>query len=321
MNTYINYDLRITPMGESYHLRADCPLAGQETGLCTIPFSDEEIQQFLWQEMSLSPKEMGRRLYDAIFQQNIGIHLRTCLSMAKAQKDNLRIRLHLNESSLLAQLPWEYLYDTARDDFFALSIQTPIVRYLDMSLAESSMQVEEPLHILVIIADPVDLQPRLDVEREWILLRAAFQDLVDAQKIRLHRLPNANKLELQRYLRGNRIDIFHFIGHGYFDEQDGEGNLIFEDGQRQAEPISADALARLLKDKMPHLVYLNSCDTAQTGPYDPLTGTAQKLVQHGIPAVVAMQSTIRVGCPNGERQCCLCAHLTESYGIKGKLSK
>jgi len=165
MNAYINYDLHITQKGADYLLRANCSLAGQETGRCTMPFSDEEIQGFIWQDAASNsrgaqPKEIGRRLYDAIFQHKIGAHLRTCLSIARAQNENLRIRLHLDESSQLARLPWEYLYDTARDDFFALSIQTPIVRYVDLPIPVSSMQIEDTLHILVMIADPVDLQPR-----------------------------------------------------------------------------------------------------------------------------------------------------------------
>jgi len=193
-------------------------------------------------------------------------------------------------SPQLARLPWEYLYDVARDNFFALSIQTPIVRYLEMSTAELAMGMGRTIHILVMIADPLDMQPRLDVNKEWYQLQAAFQDLENDHRIKLHCLSNATKLQLQRYLRKNEIDIFHFIGHGRFDEQREEGLLAFESERGQAEYVSADVLARLFRDNMPHLVYLNSCETAQTGVHDPLTGTAQELVQQGIPAVVRILS-------------------------------
>ena len=96
MNTYINYDLRITLREEKYHLRADCSLAGTANGQCAAPFSDEEIELLCWQEEAHQndPKEIGQRLYDAIFQDKIGMHLRECLATAIAKNNRLRIRLH-----------------------------------------------------------------------------------------------------------------------------------------------------------------------------------------------------------------------------------
>jgi len=195
-------------------------------------------------------------------------------------------------SPQLACLPWEYLYDATRNNFFALSTKTPIVRYLDLPLAESELTVDGPLQILVILSDPVDLEPRLDVEQEWNQMQAVFQELEEASKVSLHHLPNVTRLELQRYLREHKVDILHFIGHGLYDEQDHEGLLVFENGDRQAELVSADVLASLLTDRMPRLVYLNSCETARSGVNTSFAGTAQKLVQKGLPAAIAMQVAI-----------------------------
>lgn len=293
MKTYINYDLHIVQQGRNYYLRADCPVAGQAIGQITSQAISPFLDTFILSELEeMDPKEVGHSLYNAIFQGGIGIHLHKSLTAADAQDQGLRIRLHLNESQELAHLPWEYLYDVTRDDFFALSIHTPIVRYLDLPTAESAMNVEETVHILIIIAHPINLQSHVDADQEWQQIQMAFQELEAAQKVKLHRLPKATRLDLQRYLRQHRIHVLHFIGHGQFDQENEEGGLIFENSKGQAELVSATLLARLLKDHMPQLVYLNSCNTAKTGYLDPLSGVAQQLVQHGVSAVVAMQTAI-----------------------------
>jgi len=289
MKTYINYDLHVTRQGKHYDLRVNCPVAGQATSQALSSFLDSAILNE-WEEFE--PKEIGQYLYNAIFQDSIEIHLHKSLTAANAEDRGLRIRLHLNESPELANLPWEYLYDVARDEFLALSINTPIVRYLDLPIPEPDMNLKGTVHILVIIACPTDLQSHIDADREWQQFQAAFQELEAAHKVKIHRLHRATRVDLQRYLRQHKIHILHFIGHGQYNRNNEEGGLIFENSKGQAEFVSATLLAHLLKDHRLRLVYLNSCDTAQASLLDPLSGVAQALVRHGAPAVVAMQTAI-----------------------------
>ena len=50
----------------------------------------------------------------------------------RSQGIRLRLRLHLSEVPELLNLPWEYLYDPSANNFLALSVDTPLVRYLDL---------------------------------------------------------------------------------------------------------------------------------------------------------------------------------------------
>lgn len=54
-------------------------------------------------------------------------------------------------------LPWEYLYDETRG-FLALSVHTPVVRYLPAA-HKSSLVVAPPLRVLVVMAGPEGYPP------------------------------------------------------------------------------------------------------------------------------------------------------------------
>ena len=99
--------------------------------------------------------------------------------------------------------------------------------------------------------------------------------------------------ELQRKLRQGQYHIFHFIGHGGFDDQAQDGVLILEDQEERGRRVSAQFLGTLLHDHRPlRLAVLNACEGARASRADPFAGTAQSLVQQGIPAVIAMQFEI-----------------------------
>jgi hypothetical protein len=85
----------------------------------------------------------------------------------------------------------------------------------------------------------------------------------------------------------------HFVGHGAFDEATQDGLLLMEDEEGRGRAVSAQDLGVLLHDHHSlRLVVLNSCEGARTSRVDPFAGSAQSLVQQGIPAVVAMQFEI-----------------------------
>jgi WD40 repeat protein len=66
--------------------------------------------------------------------------------------------------------------------------------------------------------------------------------------------------------------------------------LLMEDEDGLSYPISGQDLGMLLHDQRSlRLVILNACEGARTSQTDPFAGSAQSLVQQGIPAVIAMQ--------------------------------
>lgn len=87
--------------------------------------------------------------------------------------------------------------------------------------------------------------------------------------------------------------VFHFIGHGGFDLDRGEGVIAFADNRGRRQLVGASALADLLSvaDPMPRLVMLNSCQTAAGADTDVFSSTAATLVRT-VPGVVAMQFAV-----------------------------
>ena len=96
---------------------------------------------------------------------------------------------------------------------------------------------------------------------------------------------------LQRALL-DTFHVFHFIGHGGFDETAGEGVLVLEHPDGTAHRVGASRLGTLLHDASMQLAVLNACEGARTSGRDAFSGVAQALVRQGLPAVVAMQTEI-----------------------------
>ena len=106
----------------------------------------------------------------------------------------------------------------------------------------------------------------------------------------VEQLQHATLSELQQRLRQGEYHIFHFIGHGGFDKQADDGVLLLTDPEGRSRKVSAQFLGTLLHDHRPlRLAVLNACEGARASRRDPFAGTAQSLVQQGIPAVIAMQ--------------------------------
>src|SRR5206468_9636736 len=104
--------------------------------------------------------------------------------------------------------------------------------------------------------------------------------------------PTTAALE-SRLCTGQPVHVLHFIGHGGFSELRGEGVLVFEDEAGKGVPVGGPSLAYLLQDHPSlRLAVLNACNGARTSHENAFAGTAQAPVQHGVPAVIAMQSEV-----------------------------
>lgn len=300
---YLNFDLWIAHAGEGYIARVSDSPAGQADASFILPFP--ELENFLpcvggtrrGVRHLKSPdikaaKSFGGYLFNAVFGGDVRACLLRSLDEASRRGAGLRIRLHLADVPELADLPWEYLYNSTLSCFFVRSAATPLVRYPDLPRIIEPLTVKPPLRILVVISCPRDL-PLLDAEGEWQKLREALRDLEQRGLVVLERLEEATREALQQRLRRGEYHIFHFIGHGYFDEQAHDGMLLLEDDQGRSRPVGGQYLGTLLHDERTlRLAILNACEGGRTSPSDPFAGTAQSLVQQGIPAVIAMQFEI-----------------------------
>jgi hypothetical protein len=211
--------------------------------------------------------------------------------VARQQNKGLRLKLHIQPPKL-ALLPWELLYDPDSGEYLCFSSSTPLVRYVDLSRPIEQLPVTPPLRILGMVASPTDL-PRLDVERVKRLVEEAIKVLRERGLVELIWLEEQTWSALQEEMWGGPWHIFHFVGHGDFDRNNGEGRVAFSDEAGHQVILPARNLARLLDDHRDlRLTFLNSCEGARGGEGDPFSGTAATLVRRGVPAVLAMQYQI-----------------------------
>jgi tetratricopeptide (TPR) repeat protein len=299
---YLDFDLAIEPSGDGYAARVIGSPVGTASAAFTPSFSDLEIENFLLRvgrsrhvvrriespEMAAA-KAFGGRLFNDVFTGDVRGCLRSALDEASRQGVGLRVRLRLDQVPALADLPWEFLYNPGMNRFLGLSVETPLVRYIDLPERIRPLTVKPPLRVLMMISSPTDY-PRLDVGREITKMGEALADLESRGLVVVERLEHATLAELQRRLRQGQYHIFHFVGHGGFDEQAQDGLLILEDQEERGRRVSAQYLGTLLHDHRPlRLAVLNACEGARASRSDPFAGTAQTLVQQGIPGVIAMQ--------------------------------
>ena len=240
-------------------------------------------------------KEFGDRLFRAVFKNSIRSHFDT----SAAKSSELRLHLNLTDAPELAALPWEYLHNSEKDHFFAQFRGTPIVRYQSQSIPSKPLKVELPVRILVMTAIPKGYE-ELDVTHELEAIRKGIEGIGSSGLINVEMLSKGTVNALHEKLEeakkeGRPFHILHFIGHGVFDPQKGEGALVLEDDSGEAKFTSGDEFGNGLQrfnDNL-RLVVLNACEGARASISNSYSGFAQKVMQCAeIPAAIGMQFRI-----------------------------
>ena len=169
ITNYVNFDLMVEKTGDEYRARVLNSPAGEATITFQAPFSALELENFTLRlgqsqrrvrridspEMQ-NAKLFGQRLFETIFAGEIGACLRSSITQASLQNAGLRLRLRLSDARDLMDIPWEYLYDGDVNRFLSLSIDTPLVRYLDQPGHITPLLVKPPLKVLAVISSPTD---------------------------------------------------------------------------------------------------------------------------------------------------------------------
>ncbi len=306
---YLDFELEITAGSRrQYPVAVIRSVAGEAHETMPFPFTEQALAyQLLTLENALlrsggkrrqilssegqTVQNFGRALFDALFIGEVRNRYAVSQSEALRQSKGLRVKLRIQPPELAA-LPWEFLYDVSLGEYICLSRNTPIVRYLELPQPPRPVTITPPLSLLGMASSPKDL-PELDLAREKQRVEAALEGLRTRGLVKLTWLPGRSWQELQRAMRSGPWHIFHFIGHGGFDQKTEEGLLALEDDTGNARFLSATDVGRLLTDHFPlRLVVLNSCDGARGSSRDIFASTAATLVRRGMPAVLANQYEI-----------------------------
>lgn len=241
--------------------------------------------------------DIGTELFRSVFQGPVRSLLDKSVGQLEISPNRgLRIKIKLDpndeDAGALADLPWELLCDGETEEFFALSRQMSVVRYLDVPRPSQPIPFTPPLRILAVGASPKGMDP-LDLQEE----ARRLEDLNrNAPGVEVRFLAHASAGAVREALAGDTYNVLHFMGHGTFDDASGEGLLAFEAPDGSPGLVSGKAFAAKLRDlRSLGVVVLNACNTArarhQRGA-NPFRGVATALVLGGVPAVVAMQRPI-----------------------------
>jgi formylglycine-generating enzyme required for sulfatase activity len=312
LSAYMDFVIEVSVMGEQTYAIVVRSMAGEARQVAKFPMTVAELDNHLLKLENAILRStdgyhttpgvhdqavqlFGRMLFEFLLSGETRTLYYECVREAAHHDRGVRLKLNLHTPALAA-LPWEFLYDARKRDFVCLDPHTPLVRYTELPQTASVLAVEPPLHILGVIADPVDMYARLDVEEERRRVNQAVRSLVDRGLVQMTWLEGQTWRDLQRVMRGSEMPwhIVHFVGHGGFDEERNEGFIVLADEAQKAHRLYATQLARLLARQRAslRLVLLNACEGARTGQQDLLSSTAATLINSGVPSVLAMQYAI-----------------------------
>jgi len=299
---YDRLTVRLEPAGgEAYEVYTE-GTAGEAHGHFRLPFHERDLENFVLRMSrgrravrrvetpeTARAEEFGRTLFDALFQGGIRDVYRESLAEARHADRGLRITLQLTQAPELMDVPWEYLYD--EPSFLSISAWTPVVRYMDLARPRAPLAVRPPLRVLGMVSSPADCAP-LEVEAERSRLQEALDPLIADGRVELEWTERASLGALLRALQRKPFHVFHYIGHGAYDDTADDGVLLLE-GAHGGEPVSGTRLGTILcEQRSLRLAVLNACEGARTSRTDPYAGVAAGLVQRELPAVIAMQFEI-----------------------------
>jgi hypothetical protein len=276
----------------------------------TLNFEQEFPRGFLdptglpW-KAGLNPARDGERLFNWLFEDE---RLKNAWSEVRGQSPQRRVRLRLDAAAPeLHLIPWELLCEPGEGGLYkelAAGTATPFSRYLACRGQPGGPVLHRPVKILAAFANPAGLDEYgldpVDVDREWELLQKA----VEGQSIELSLLPQPCTLAGVEKALKDGYHILHFAGHGLYSKVEQSAFLFLSDEDNQVCRVSGAEFSRMLSRHLGEataspaenlrLVFLASCQTAQTSPADTYRGLAQQLVAAGVPVVLAMQDLVPV---------------------------
>ncbi len=300
---YRDLQLHITSLPDAAEHAVTVYAPGEDlraTGKFRVPFSPAETGEVLALidrgALGVDRAEnYGSTLFDALFCDQA---VRQCYVQARhIQTPPVRLRLILDAPELESIL-WELLFDTDRRSFVAAEL--PFVRSHSHTKPVQPLLAQPPLRVLVVAPSPAGIDA-IDVAQHVDGLRCAFDQLQAHKQVRFQTSTPPTISQLKNDLREaatgvtHEIHILHFVGHGMVDPACGEPLLVFEDERGNVDLVTPDTLAEIAGSAGLRLVFLNGCHTAQSGIQESARGFAHALMERGIPAVVAMQTTIGAG--------------------------
>jgi GNAT superfamily N-acetyltransferase len=307
---YEDFEIGLGPIINDEYVLSVRSLEGDQNGTFRLPFDEQTLAQAMLvlensilrsaaaeaargidPDANAAVQEFGRKLYEAVFLPAVRSLFDRTVTAARQRHCGVRLKFRIVSAELSA-IPWEFLYDPGREEYFCRQSSTPVVRYVLSDHPVSALRVQPPLRILGLAASPSGYPP-LAIEQEKARVEQALRELIRQRRVELAWLERGTWRELQDRLREGTWHVLHFIGHGGFDPAREKGLLLLQgDASAEAYLLAASDLGSLLRERSLRFVLLNCCESARASARDIFSSTATTLVKQGIPAVLAMQYRI-----------------------------
>ena len=298
-----------------YSVELNCVVPGEAADDLSGPFPiefdwDDADSQAITLTRSDTSDRYGKWLTDAFFRDS---RLREKFAFARgkaARYAALRVRLWLTPATpRLFSVLWERVQDPDTSAPLSMDEHVHLSRFLSGGKSPSlKMRPRDRLSALVVIANPQGLDNQsvggrdlgqIDVNKEWLRAEASLKSIGVEKLFAPERASLENLMSTLRERREG-FDILYLVCHGAL--VGGEPWLWLEDKDGAIDRVSGNKLAAQLRNMAdpPRLVVLASCQSAgsgeeaQSGDRGELAALAPKLADAGVPAVIAMQSDVRM---------------------------
>lgn len=298
MRTYEDFELWISAEGEGgYRVHAPEAGASQRVELDVEKLVERikglsegfEGRGPVGPEVQGGAKAVGKALFEAIFPRSIFGRWRELRTKRSFGKRGLRLTLHFERAAALAALPWELLHDG--QSFLCLSEETAVVHGPEFLGSVENPSVKPPFRVLAVLPEPLRHR-RLDTTSEFL----EIQKQIGNSNVVVEQLEKPTFRGLLERLKATDTPVhaLHFAGHGEALPEYGDGRLWFQQDGRipTGDPISGSALAPILCDANVRFVFINACEGGRTGNSDEPMSLAHRLLEAGIPAVLALRTPI-----------------------------
>ena len=246
-------------------------------------------------EPELEPEKL-RVFGDLLFETLLPGDVRRLYDAARSRERDKLFMVFTSMIPWVFDMPWEFARDPGRGTFLA----TEDVYFIRNILTPTPVQQLErtsQLHMLIAIAEPRGYAA-LSTAEEARRLKAELKPLADRGLLNIEVIDHVTPKVLHHKAANDHLNIVHFIGHGYWDDEGLRSGLVVEDGNGNPYELGERSLREILSGRGIRVVFLNACDTGR-GPNTrkrqtaTVAGTAQDLFGRGVPNVVANQ--LKVG--------------------------
>ncbi|MDE5083109.1 MAG: CHAT domain-containing protein [Trichodesmium sp. St18_bin1] len=278
---------------------------GRPSGEFCYQEKQQEIQQLLKiaSNHQLSKEQtchLGEALFNSLFNSTLGQDfINFYFQVVQEKEQNLRIELDIDEQEMpeVAALPWEFLCipEKANQGTIWLGTDPNLVFYRRRTLWNPAKPIQlapgEKLRIALAISAPENESPV-----EYAEVQEYLEELTKEQSEEIELLPIINPATPTAIdsLLERKPHIFHFIGHGRFEDEAGKTGGEIALGTKRgkkilAQWVDAKFFAGLFVRHRPGIVVLQACEGGKQSASEAFRGVAPKIVGQNIPVVVAMQ--------------------------------